>query len=52
MLLSESDQLISYDSATNQFYETEPDSSIIKVIKVKKIDAETLEKYTVEELSK
>ena len=46
VLLSESNTLTSYDSATNQFYETIPDDSVMIVKTVDRIDAQTLENLT------
>ena len=52
LVLSEQAEVMSYDSATNQFYLTIPKESAIIVKSVDKIDAETLDKLTVEEISK
>lgn len=49
-MVSESKNITSYDNVTNQFYETQPDPSALRVITVKRIDAETLESMTKEEL--
>lgn len=40
--LSETDSLLSYDNVTDQFYETIPNETMINVVKVNQIDAETL----------
>lgn len=47
--ISESDTIMSYDNMTNTFYETIPNDAVLKVIKVDKIDAQTLDKLTVKE---
>ena len=49
MLVSESAEIVSYDNVTNQFYVTAPDNSIIIKV-VDRIDAETLEKLTMEDI--
>lgn len=51
-LVSESEWLTSYDSHSNSFYETVPKESEVRVIVVPKIDAETLNKLTSEEMDK
>ena len=50
VMLSESKTVTSYDSVTNQFYETVPDPAVMDVRVVKKIDAETLETLSKEGL--
>lgn len=52
LLISESEELTSYDSETNKFYITIPKESAAIVKIVEKIDAKTLEKLTIEEISK
>ena len=52
VILSETDYIISYDSATNQFFEVIPDSAQMIVKVVPKIDAELLESLTIEEIDK
>ena len=52
VILSESDYITSYDSATNQFFEVIPDSDEMIVKVVPKIDAELLESLTIEEIDK
>ena len=46
VIISETDTVTSYDSATNQFYETIPHDSELIVKTVKRIDDETLETLT------
>ena len=48
VIFSETDTLISYDSATNTFYETKPND--IKVVKVEKISADYLNQFTSEKI--
>lgn len=50
LIISETDTVISYDSVTNKFFETEPNESELIVKKVSKIDAETLKNLTIEEI--
>jgi hypothetical protein len=50
LVISETDVITSYDSAKNKFYENIPYESELIVIVVDKIDAETLERITIEEL--
>lgn len=50
LLVSESETLTSYDDATNQFYVTKPHSSEVIVHKVSKIDSETLDRLTIQEI--
>lgn len=52
VIFSESDSIMSYDSETNKFYESIPSKSVLLVKKVERIDKETLQKWTVEEISK
>lgn len=50
ILFSEKDTITSYDSETNSFYETVPKEEELILIKVVRIDADLMEKYTKEEL--
>lgn len=50
VIVSESDTIMSYDSTTNKFFETIPDASALIVVTVERIDAETLETLTIEEI--
>lgn len=43
VIVAESDTITSYDSASNTYYETNPDNSILQVIKIDKINKDTLE---------
>ena len=52
LLISESEKLTSYDNATNKFFVTIPYESEVIVKTVDKIDAETLDRLTVEEINK
>ena len=52
VIVSESDQLITYDPDENRYFVTEPLNSAVLLIKVPKVDAETIEKLTAEELDK
>lgn len=52
IIFSESDSLISYDDTENKFYTTVPKESVVKLVVVDEINAETLENYTAEELEK
>lgn len=45
LILSESDRVDSYDSVTGKFYESVPNGDVMKVQKVSRVDAETLESY-------
>lgn len=49
IIISESNTLISYDGATNSFYETIPDQDVIMVMTVDRIDADTLDKLSIGE---
>lgn len=51
VMVSESEEIISYDSSTNSFYKTIPNDNVLDVRVVNKIDAETLDSLTVEELA-
>ena len=48
VVLSETDYVMTYDSAENTFYQLIPTESTLTVIVVPRIDAETLEAYTIE----
>ena len=52
IVVSESNTIISYDCATNKFYETIPNDKTLKVIRIEKIDASALDELTVKELNK
>ena len=52
ILISEAKTITSYDSSTNMFYETVPDTSSLNLKQVDKIDAKTLDKLTTEEIEK
>ena len=52
LLLSEDDMLTSYDDTSNQYYVTKPNRSAIILKTVEKIDANTLDTITSEELRK
>ncbi len=47
LIISETESVVSYNSDSNKFYETVPDSSVLRVRTVSRIDAETLESLTV-----
>ena len=50
-IISERDTIMSYDSTSNQFFETVPKSTALNVKKVEKIDAQTLDALTVQAIS-
>ena len=50
LVVSESEIITSYDSESNQFYETIPNQNALVVITVDRIDAESLEKLTADVL--
>ena len=50
LIITETDSLVSYDSSKNKFYETVPINLALIVKKVDTINAETLEKLTIEEI--
>lgn len=50
LIISETESIVSYDSAKNKFYETIPNNLALLVKKVEKINNETLEKLTIEEI--
>lgn len=52
VLISETETIISYANQSGVFYETIPNDDEVTVITVDHIDAETLEKLTVEEIDK
>lgn len=52
LLVSETEELTSYESKTNAFYVTVPKKSVVIVKVVETINTETLDKLTVEELRK
>ena len=49
IVVSETDSVTSYDSATNQFFITEPKDTVMIVIKVNKIDSTALDNFDWEE---
>ncbi len=51
LVLSESEEIISYDSGENAFYKTIPDPSALNVKVVDHIDAAALDRLTIEEIS-
>ena len=52
IIFSETSKLTSYDSVTNTFFEFIPDESVMKVVVVDRVDAETLDKLTKEEIDR
>lgn len=52
VMLSETDSVMSYDSQSNTFYENIPNDSTMIVVVVDKIDAQTLEQMTIEEIDR
>lgn len=52
IIVSESNSLISFDGVGNRYYETIPNTDVIKIIQVNHIDAETMNQFTIEELKK
>ena len=52
LVLSETETITGYDDETNQFYVTIPKSSEVILKVVDRIDAETLERLTIEEIDK
>lgn len=52
LLVSESDKLVSYSHKTNNYYVTIPKETAAIVMAVDKIDADSLDKLTVEEIKK
>ena len=51
VLISDSETIVSYDNATNKFYETIPSESALKLIVVDQIDAATLDNLTIGEIN-
>ena len=51
LIISESEKIVSYDSHANVYYRTIPNSSVLNIKVVNRIDAETLNSLTVEELN-
>lgn len=51
LLISESEKIISYNDESNKFYETIPKKSAVIVKTVDRIDAETLDRLTIEEIN-
>ena len=49
--MCESEELISYDFTTNSFYRIIPKDNVLEVRVVDRVDAETLESLTVEDLA-
>jgi len=52
VIISETDNITSYDSTLNKFYVTKPNETALDVRKVDKIDAETLDNLTAREINK
>ena len=50
-IISEHEEIISYDSENNEFYKTIPDPSVLSVIVVDQIDSSCLDQLTMEELN-
>lgn len=50
VLVADGNTLMSYDSATNRFYETIPSESAVKLIIVDKVNAATLDNLTIGEM--
>lgn len=48
VLISESEEIMSYDSSTNSYYRTIPDTKVLDVRVVERIDAKTLESLDLE----
>lgn len=51
MVVSETNEIVSYDSSTNRFYRTIPNTDVVNVLVVERIDSETLNSLTVEVIS-
>lgn len=51
LLISESEKITSYNDESNKFYETIPKKSAVIVKMVDRIDAETLDRLTIEEIN-
>lgn len=52
IIISETENIVSFDSTTNRYYETKPHKDVINVIKIDKIDKVTLDQYTAVEMDK
>lgn len=52
VIISETSGMISYDGASNRFYETKPNEDVLKIKTVPLIDAQTLEILTSEEIGR
>lgn len=52
VIFSETGTVMSYDNVTNCFYEIIPDPSVMIVKKIDRIDIETIEQMTMEEIGK
>ena len=52
VIISEKEEIISYDSTTNKYYVNQPNDSVILVKTVERIDSETLDRLTKEEIDK
>ena len=50
--ISETEEIISYDSTTNKYYINHPNQSVMTVKTVERIDSETLDRLTKEEIDK
>jgi len=50
VILAEKEELVCYDENTNQFYFTVPKDSVVRMITVSEINADTLSKFTREEM--
>ena len=50
VIVAETDSFYSYDGTTNTFFDFVPDGSSLKLVKVEKIDSETLESLTGDQL--
>lgn len=49
-VISETETIMSYDSTTNKFYETIPDTSVLEVIVIDNINADILDTLTIGEI--
>lgn len=52
VLIAEDDVITSYDSTTNKFFDTIPNEDALLVVMVEKLDAETLDGLTIEEIDR
>ena len=50
IIISETENVISYDNVTNTFYETKPSDDAIKVIVVDEINADVLDELTIDKI--